>query len=120
MPKDCHPSPARYTLPPTVGYSGHDIRKNRLPAFSFGLKTHERDQIGSPAPNAYGLPPIIGGRDITKDNAPAHSLHAKLHVNDHHVSPGPNIYGLQNFKPGERAPAFSMGARIKDIETQEC
>lgn len=120
MPKDCHPSPARYSLPTTVGYSGHDIRKNRLPAYSFGLREPVKEHHVSPGPNIYGIPAYVGGKDMTKERAPHHTMHGKLTVNEHHVSPGPNIYGLQNFKPGERAPAFSFGARLKDIETQEC
>lgn len=121
MPSNCQPSPARYTMPTTVGFTGHDVRKNRLPAYSFGLRLHDREQMGSPAPNAYGLPSIIGGRDITKEKSPAHSMHARLHDKDHGVSPGPNAYGLQGYKPGQRTPAFSMGARLKDLnETQEC
>ena len=33
------PGPARYSLPSTSGYNGHDATKNRLPAYSFGLRT---------------------------------------------------------------------------------
>lgn len=120
MPKDCQPSPARYSLPTTVGYTGHDLRKNRLPAYSFGLRVPIKEEVGSPGPNAYGHPEYLQGKDLTKERAPVHSIHSKLVHNDHHVSPGPNIYGLQNFKPGQRAPAYSFGARLKDFETMEC
>ena len=33
------PGPARYALPSTSGYMGHDATKSRLPAYSFGLRT---------------------------------------------------------------------------------
>ena len=33
------PSPARYALPNTSGFMGHDATKHRLPAYSFGLRT---------------------------------------------------------------------------------
>lgn len=121
MPKDCRPSPARYALPTTVGFNGHDIRKNRLPAYTFGLRPHDLKKAASPAPNAYGLPSIIGGRDVSKEKAPAHTMHAKLPQKDHSRSPAPNTYSLQNFKPGQRAPAYSMAERLKDLaETKEC
>lgn len=108
-------------MPTTVGFTGHDIRKNRMPAYSFGLRLHDKQQVGTPAPNAYGLPSIVGGRDVTKERAPAHTMHGKLHTNIHGFSPAPNAYGLQNFKPGQRAPAYSLAARLKDIgETIEC
>lgn len=62
MAKKSQPGP-RYKLPTTVGFNGHDIRKNRLPAYSFGLRLHDRDYIRSPAPNTYALPSTIDGQD---------------------------------------------------------
>lgn len=119
--KKCHPSPARYTLPTTVGFNGHDIRKNRLPAYSFGLRLHDRVQAGGPAPNQYALPSIIGGTDKTVERAPAYSMQGRLPIKDEFKSPAPNAYSLQNFKPGTRAPAYTMGARLIDgNETVEC
>lgn len=119
--KNCQPSPARYGLPTLVGYNGHDIRKTRMPAFSLGLRTKQNYRNDSPGPNHYGLPSIIGGKDQTVERAPAHSIHSKFGIKDHIAGPGPNRYGLQNFKPGTRAPAYSMGARFPDIfGTQEC
>lgn len=64
MTKKCKPGPAKYTLPTTVGYIGHDVRKNRLPAYSIGLRLPNRDKIESPAPNAYVLPSTIAGQDV--------------------------------------------------------
>lgn len=63
MVKTCQPGPAKYTLPVLVGFTGHDIRKNRSPAYSLGLRLHDRDYVGSPAPNTYALPSTIGGQD---------------------------------------------------------
>lgn len=119
--KRCQPSPARYTLPPTVGFRDHDIRKNRLPAYSFGLRLHDLAHGIGPAPNQYAIPSTIGGKDKTKERAPAYSMHGQLSTKGDYTSPGPGAYSLQGFKPGERAPAYSMGARLKDIyETVEC
>lgn len=115
------PSAARYPMPPLVGYKDHDLRKNRLPAWSFGMRLHDKDHSVSPGPNAYSLPTTLMGRDKTVERVAAHSIHAKLYDKDYMVSPGPSAYSLQNFKPGQRAPAFSIAARLKDIgETVEC
>lgn len=63
MMKKYQPGPAKYTLPPTVGFDGHDIRKDRLPAYSLGLRLHNRHYNESPAPNTYALPSTLGGQD---------------------------------------------------------
>lgn len=121
MTKKCSPSPARYVLPPLVGFSNHDIRKNRMPAYSFGLRLHDKAEFTTPAPNAYKLPSIIGGHDKTFERAPAHSLHKRLSTKEAFHTPAPNAYSLQNFKPGTRAPAYTMGAKLQDpSETIEC
>lgn len=121
MSKNCSPSPARYLLPPLVGFSNHDVRKNRMPAYSFGLRLHDKAEFKTPAPNAYKLPSIIGGQDQTFERAPAHSFHKRLSMKDGFQSPAPNAYSLQNFKPGTRAPAYTMGAKLPDISgTVEC
>lgn len=91
--KKCMPSPARYTLPTLVGYNGHDIRKNRLPAYSFGLRLHDKAANQSPGPNQYGLPPIIGGKNSAYERAPAYSIHSRLPMKQEYQTPAPNTYG---------------------------
>lgn len=119
--KKCHPSPARYTLPTTVGYKDHDVRKQRNPAYSFGLRLHDKSHGQSPGPNQYHFPSVIGGKDKTVERAPAYSMYGRLSYKDHLVSPAPNAYGLQNFKPGTRSPAYTMGAKLEDgTTTVEC
>ena len=121
MSQHCRPSPARYSLPPTVGFNNHDIRKQRLPAYSFGLRVSDREKVDSPGPNAYGLPSTLTGKDKTVERAPAHTMHGKFGIKDHIMSPGPNTYALQNFKPGTRAPAYTLGAKIHPLhQTTEC
>lgn len=121
MSQHCRPSPARYTLPPLVGFNGHDIRKPRLPAYTFGLRVPGQEKIESPGPNTYGLPSTLAGKDKTVERAPAHTMHAKFEIKDHIFAPGPNAYALQNFKPGTRAPAYTMGAKIPPLhQTTEC
>lgn len=63
--KNCMPSSARYGLPTTVGYNGHDVRKTRMPAYSFGARFPNSEKVESPGPNAYALPTTIGGGDKT-------------------------------------------------------
>lgn len=118
----CRPSPARYTLPTTVGYNGHDIRKQRLPAYSFGLRVPDQEKIHSPGPNTYGLPSTMTGKDKTIERNPAHTMHGRFNIKDHVCAPGPNTYGLQNFKyTSQRAPAYSLGAKIPPLhQTTEC
>lgn len=140
MMKKCKPGPAKYTLPTTVGFNDHDIRKNRLPAYSFGLRLPNDGNVRTPAPNTYILPSTFGGQDKvitfssnsfglilkcqhfqTVERAPAHSMSKTLTTKDHIESPAPNTYGLQNFDPGWRAPAYTIGARPENIvEAEEC
>ena len=44
------PGPAKYLLPGTIGIKGHDIRKKRCPAFSFGQRLKEFSSSFSPGP----------------------------------------------------------------------
>lgn len=55
----------------------------------------------------------------TIERAPAHSIHKKLSSKDHIVSPAPNAYGLQNFKPGQCAPAYTIGTRFENNDIEE-
>lgn len=88
------PSPARYNLPTLVGYNGHDIRKNRLPAYSFGLRLHDlKATTQSPGPSQYSLPPIIGGKNNAYERAPAYSIHGRLPRRQDYQTPAPNAYG---------------------------
>lgn len=63
MVKNYRPGPAKYTLPPTIGFIGQDLRKIRLPAYSFGLRLRNYHDIVGPAPNEYVLSSTIGGQD---------------------------------------------------------
>lgn len=107
-----HPSPASYSLPSTVGFKDHDIRKKRSPAYSFGLRTSTAKTIQSPGPNAYNIPSTIGGKDVTKKRSAAFTIRSRLQTKKTGDTPAPNAYALQNFKPGKRPPAYSMGIRL--------
>ena len=82
--KKCSPGPAKYTLPTTIGCVGHDVRKNRLPAYSFGLRLNDQDSIRSPAPNTYALQSTIGGRDAVSNFLPSYFF--KCSYNDLKIS----------------------------------
>jgi len=47
------PGPGVYMLPPTVGYDKHDNRKQRLPQYSFGMRTRAPGEDLGPGPGAY-------------------------------------------------------------------
>lgn len=116
-----------------------------MPAYTFGLRVTDPEKINSPGPNTYGLPSTLAGKDktvsarsfvvgerndesktneffvIKVERAPAHTMHSKFDIKDHILAPGPNAYGLQNFKPGTRAPAYTLGAKIPPLhQTTEC
>lgn len=48
-----------YPLPPTVGYANHDLRKQRLPNYSFGLRTSLKDNSCSPGPAKYNVSKFV-------------------------------------------------------------
>lgn len=119
--KICQPSAARYNVPTTFGFKGHDIRKKRAPAFSLGVRLHDKDAYRTPAPNQYKIPSVIGGQDKSIRRAPAYSLRKRTSKKEPFQTPAPNAYSLQNHRPGKRAPAFSMSAKLKDLrEFVEC
>lgn len=51
--QDHTPGPA-FALPSLTGYEGHDISKNRAPAFSLGLRTHVKGNYSTPGPYNVG------------------------------------------------------------------
>lgn len=101
--------------PSTIGYKNHDLRKKKMPAYSFGIRAQNKPHDAPPAPNAYKLPSIISGKDLTKKKAPVHSIQGKLRTQNNNIiiSPAPNAYDLQSFTPGSRAPCYSIGRYSK-------
>lgn len=145
------PGPGKYILPPTLGCSPHDPRKEKRPCFSIGKRLDDRlDSVGPgpgkyaiehynrygrqhisaymgkklntpagdpiPAPNAYKMPTP----NVNKQRPPAFPLGAKLHMHHDSGIPGPNIYklpmvigpntGRVTFTP--KAPVFSIAKRL--------
>ena len=85
------PGPAKYLLPGTIGLKGHDIRKKRCPAFSFGQRHKEFSSSFSPGPK-YMIPAYATRKG--KETAPAFSLYSRTRDNANFHTPGPGILVL--------------------------
>ncbi|KAM7361216.1 ciliary microtubule associated protein 1A-like [Cochliomyia hominivorax] len=103
------PGPADlYPLPPTVGYTNHDVRKQRLPNYSFGLRTTLIDKRVGPGPNRYNVSKLVR-YGVSKANQ--FTMAPKIDLKEKTKSPGPMAYQLQAspiFK-GIKSPEYSMG-----------
>ena len=85
------PGPAKYLLPGTIGIKGHDIRKKRCPAFSFGQRHKEFSSSVSPGPR-YMFPAYATRNG--KAAAPAFSLYSRTQDKPNFSTPGPGIIYL--------------------------
>ena len=80
------PGPAKYLLPGTIGIKGHDIRKRRCPAFSFGQRHKEFSLSFSPGPK-YMFAAYVTRKG--KEASPAFSLYSRTPDKHHFFTPGP-------------------------------
>ncbi|XP_027048877.1 outer dense fiber protein 3-like isoform X3 [Pocillopora damicornis] len=106
------PGPAKYLLPGTIGVEGHDIRKHRCPAFSFGQRHKEFSSSISPGPKYMFTAYVTrNGREA----APAFSLYSRTTDKVNLYTPGPGQYSPEKFHPPhERSePSFTFGKRTK-------
>ncbi|XP_019893569.2 outer dense fiber protein 3-like protein 2 [Musca domestica] len=97
-----------YGLPPTVGYESHDLRKQRLPQYSFGTRTQPKDNSIGPGPARYQVDKLVR-YGISKANI--YTMAPKTFYREKSKSPGPLAYQLRNspiFK-GSNSPAYSLG-----------
>lgn len=104
-------SPNRYSLPTTIGCQKHDVRKNREPCYSLGLKIYS--PIGGDGPGPAKYHPGFCDR-YGKRNVPGH-LGIKTYEQFEEKIPAPNTYMLppQN-NYGSRSPSHSIGLRLRD------
>ena len=82
------PGPAKYLLPGSVGYSGHDYTKRKNPAYSFGIKGKKSEGNGAtPGPGKY----LVPSRQTRygKDGTPAYTLHDRTALKSSFQTPGP-------------------------------
>uniref|UniRef100_A0A1A9UN64 Uncharacterized protein n=1 Tax=Glossina austeni TaxID=7395 RepID=A0A1A9UN64_GLOAU len=97
-----------YGLPPTVGYENHDVRKQRLPKYSFGVKTEQKlTQLG-PGPAIYNVEKLVR---YGASKANHFTIAPKTKIIEKAKSPGPQAYAVHKYPilKGSRAPAYSMG-----------
>lgn len=108
---NCGPSPSKYILPPVVGYLNHDVRLERKPAYSFGIRRNTYDGNVGPGPAKYML------TDYTrygKMSQPSYPFGMKLaNLAQWTDTPAPNAYGL--LKSKNSAPSYSFGQRFGNM-----
>ncbi|KAK3751848.1 hypothetical protein QZH41_009668 [Actinostola sp. cb2023] len=104
------PGPAKYFLPGTCGYTGHDPRKNMKPAYSFGLKTLSNIKGIGPGP-AYLVPARMTRNG--KDGTPAYTLHDRTALLQVFNTPAPGTYAPEKHHPTNQRkyPSYSFGSR---------
>lgn len=109
------PGPGRYMLPTLCSHQGHDGRKKRNPAYSFGNKhLHSLTNDCSPGPR------YLQDSRVTKtglDGNPKYSMlgNARFENLSKLKVPGPGQYSPEKQSvPHERkAPSYSFGSRTK-------
>lgn len=102
---NCGPSPSKYLLPPVVGYQNHDVRLERKPAYTFGVRASTQDIDVGPGPAKYLL------TDVTRYGKSMQIAHKFGSRYSHKVitdTPAPNAYILPDTK---RYPMYSIGSR---------
>ncbi|XP_073816227.1 protein CIMAP1D-like [Musca autumnalis] len=98
-----------YGLPTTVGYESHDLRKQRLPQFSFGTRTQLKDNSIGPGPARYNVDKLVRYGN-TKANI--YTMASKTIYREKSRSPGPLAYQLRDspIYKGSNPPAYTLGA----------
>ncbi|KAI6653298.1 vesicle-associated membrane protein 2-like [Oopsacas minuta] len=105
------PGPARYALPNTSGFFGHDATKTRLPAYSFGLRTtllYRKTKTPGPAHFIDASMSRFG-----KEGSSKFSLKSRNLMGKQFQTPAPNAYNAERIRPQREpnAPSYSMGTR---------
>ena len=88
---DSGPGPSKYLLPGTCGHLGHDLRKKKSPAFSFGTKNKSRESMAStsPGPACYFVPSTVVR--MGKEGLPAYSLYSRPKDGNSFETPSPGV-----------------------------
>ena len=85
------PGPAKYLLPGSTGYQGHDPTKHAKPAYSFGVRHKQFSTIAatalSPGP-IYYISPEMTRRG--KDGTPVYSLTSRPRPINTSCTPAPS------------------------------
>ncbi|KAL2090293.1 hypothetical protein ACEWY4_014981 [Coilia grayii] len=108
------PGPARYALPPTIGFLRHDFTKPASPAFTFhGRMSDNLYSIdSSPGPQYFVDAKITR---FGRDGTPAYSMLGRMRKTvGVFRTPGPGAYSPEKALPSStqrRPPSYTIGAR---------
>ncbi|XP_063058111.1 outer dense fiber protein 3-like protein 2b [Engraulis encrasicolus] len=107
------PGPARYALPPTIGFMRHDVTKPTSPAFTFHgrMSDHLYSIDSSPGPQYFVDAKITR---FGRDGTPAYSMLGRMRKTGVIRTPGPGAYSPEKALPNStqrRPPSYSIGAR---------
>ncbi|KAH8241312.1 hypothetical protein KR032_007844, partial [Drosophila birchii] len=101
------PGPGAYMLPSTCGYEKHDNRKQRMPQYSFGMRTTMPGDALGPGPGAYKVDKLTR---YGNSKGLEYSIAPRTNIIDKQCSPGPGAHDVHTFT-GTTAPSYSMGLR---------
>ncbi|CAG9858776.1 unnamed protein product [Phyllotreta striolata] len=103
------PGPAKYLLPPAIGFPGHDFTKKRNPCYSMGLRLKTGTRPIGPGP-AYGTMNMTR-RGIY--SCPAYSMQLKTKELTKFRTPGAGTYATEQIPPmmHTRPPEYSLRFR---------
>ncbi|XP_012694967.1 outer dense fiber protein 3-like protein 2b [Clupea harengus] len=108
------PGPARYALPPTIGFMRHDLTKPMSPAFTFHSKMSDNlySIDSSPGPQYFVDAKITR---FGRDGTPAYSMLGRMRKTvGVFQTPGPGAYSPEKALPSStkrRPPSYTIGAR---------
>ncbi|KAK6630176.1 hypothetical protein RUM44_005732 [Polyplax serrata] len=98
------PGPS-YKLSTLTGFEGHDISKNRAPAYSLGLRTHGKTTMSTPGP--YN----VGGVDRNgRYPYQGWTMESRAIPQGKSVGPGPLSYAPEKIK--QYTPSYSLGLKL--------
>ncbi|CAD6992974.1 unnamed protein product [Ceratitis capitata] len=108
--KPIGPGPGAYMLPSNVGYENHDARKQRLPMYSFGVRSYKHEKLIGPGPGAYKVDNMTR-YGISQGNQ--FTIQGRTYMKEKKFGPGPGAHDvhLKPFFKGTDAPAYSMSWR---------
>ena len=68
------------------------------PSYSFGSRTPYHKKDATPAPNAYGLPNILGPKAVGKRSYPAYTMTARSKIGSFHEDLQKVWYNVEIFR----------------------
>ena len=94
----------------------HPQGERHAPAYTMGARFSVRRCDSNPAPNRYGLPPLLGSNQINKKSYPSYSMTRRSEIGSYSEdlarTPGPGQY--QAIEPNvvyNRGPIYSLQSR---------